>query len=335
MLSCREVESRIDSYLDGELEPESSSRLLQHLQECPRCGELLADRIREAELLLSSFPVPQLGQDFQQKVLERISAAGKKRGKHCQRLFGFKPLLAPALAGLLLVAAAGGFHFHQDRATNREAGPTPQTALGGAGLKAEKAGATGQGTSAGRSQATFKSTTNNGEGKAPVSESRQAGSTSAASGAAVRSTAATVSSTAHSRNSSQASPADSIGNLLRAGYTVFVPTCLPPGYTLKKLVISDCQATAESRVSSQEPLEMIFGSPDGNELHLTIRPAVCASPQQPAVMSAEAPGEEDNGLKGGDNSITWQAEKDGKHFTLTLSGPLPEQELQNIATSIR
>lgn len=58
--TCRQVEQHLDSYLEGELSMRDRLRLEHHLQNCERCGGLVADlrHIIQMAATLANQPVP-------------------------------------------------------------------------------------------------------------------------------------------------------------------------------------------------------------------------------------------------------------------------------------
>jgi len=70
-MSCRNVASRLNAYLDGELSAQDRERVEQHLSECGRCREALA-RLRAAADVLGQLPTPPaVSEGFAGRVVAR------------------------------------------------------------------------------------------------------------------------------------------------------------------------------------------------------------------------------------------------------------------------
>ena len=69
-MSCRNVVSRLNAYLDGELSGRDRERVEQHLGECGRCREALA-RLRAVAHALARLPEPPVPQGFAERVVAR------------------------------------------------------------------------------------------------------------------------------------------------------------------------------------------------------------------------------------------------------------------------
>lgn len=71
-MSCRNVVSRLNAYLDGELSGRDRERVEQHLGECGRCREALA-RLRAVADALAQLPTPPaVSEGFANRVLARV-----------------------------------------------------------------------------------------------------------------------------------------------------------------------------------------------------------------------------------------------------------------------
>ena len=70
--SCREVVRALQSYLDGDVEPDFAERIHEHLEACRHCG-LEADTYRRIKASLAAHR-PEVDDD----VLERLRAFGER-----------------------------------------------------------------------------------------------------------------------------------------------------------------------------------------------------------------------------------------------------------------
>ncbi len=351
MLTCREIADLLDIYLDGELDAGRCAAVLGHLKQCPSCSELLSDRIRETEMILNSFPAPELTPGFKERVMANVaSSASRSRFFPSLGYLLSRPWLAPALAGLILLVSVYGIYSHNtnllttpkqvvkqaeqmktnssvvhhedvskiqvggypDAAshTNSKTGPVPpERLLNGAGNKPET---TPEGSRKGAEVSPQARSLLHGE----PAQSNANGETT------------------------------SIRDLLRAGYVVFIPTYLPPGYGQEKVVFAadagentagntaGNRETAKSTSHVQKPFAIIYTNPQtGSEINLKVVPTGPYDFNEPATATG-FPGPDDRQPES-EPSITWYAEKDGIHFILTLSGSLPLQELKKVADSIQ
>lgn len=123
---CQEVQQQAAGYVDHELEPAQTSRIAQHLQDCPGCTEevnvqknmktLVHERVRSA-------PAPIHLRTAIRRQLEQ-ETAGAGFGALLQQLWQQRPL--PALAAavvLMLLSASLTYFFVQNpaRRTDRSA----------------------------------------------------------------------------------------------------------------------------------------------------------------------------------------------------------------------
>lgn len=69
---CREVGRKVQSFLDGELDPENRRRIERHLDDCRRCG-LEADAYRDIKASLAGHDG-----DVDPSVIERLRVFGSR-----------------------------------------------------------------------------------------------------------------------------------------------------------------------------------------------------------------------------------------------------------------
>jgi anti-sigma factor RsiW len=154
--------------------------------------------------------------------------------------------------------------------------------------------------------------------------------------------------------------------LEQQGYTVFMPDYLPPGYSLESCSPQPPASGGSSAGSTQE----VAPHPGQDSLLLTYRNdqtvglltleilPLNGPAQQPVTTSANATENQASGAPASANAtgnqtagttasanatgnqppgadqITWQAQKNGASFMLTVTGSLPDEELKRVAASV-
>ena len=113
--TCRQVEERLQAYVDGDLPSREATSVYLHLQECPACAA--AEReLRALVALLDSLPRPEPPPDFDARVLAAVPLDRYREMAHLRRprvAVWLEPETLPAwvrsrkvrLAGVLAAAA--------------------------------------------------------------------------------------------------------------------------------------------------------------------------------------------------------------------------------------
>ncbi len=354
MYTCREIEKLLDTYTDGELDEPVRLMVETHLLECVLCAQLARRMADEARLLHSGTLVPALSADFTKRVVSNLSRSqyqARYEGFFSLRKLSARPWLAPALAGLLLlitVSWAASGHLlpsaHVSSANNSPALTLPMAGVSGPTDRFPNKKATASGKSArpwsGRTVA--------------LSPSKNPNTVSEA-----------VYKTVETQTTNPGAPqATSTEELEQQGYTVFEPGYLPAGYSLASCYLLPTGSGTESGAVSQgtAPLQgssslllTYRNAQTGGWFILEIQPVNSKAPVTGSAISGEkgagaAPppsaGPETShtantttgGATGNQPSayrITWQAQKHGASFLLTVGGSLPEEELQKVAASVQ
>jgi anti-sigma factor RsiW len=96
-MQCDSASEMLDAYLDGELSPEASAAMREHLQECPRCSAQIAETARLQRALRRARTHFTPTAEFRQRI-------AKQFGRPRRRSWGLLWMpLAGAAAALLLV----------------------------------------------------------------------------------------------------------------------------------------------------------------------------------------------------------------------------------------
>lgn len=341
MFTCREVEKLLDIYLDGELDTDRCREVFTHLRQCPSCGKLLSERVKETETILNSFPAPELAPGFKERVMESVTRRSD------QRRFSLWPIcltgkqwLGTVLTGLLLVATLSGIYSHPLSTSRPEGIKQPAPIKTGGTVDNRAAG------SALRNH-TYSSavSTDKAEIKTPapqrlknegVNNTYTAPGTAPGENRKEKETSLQARSLLSEEVQGTADSRTNLKAMIPSGYVVFTPTYLPPGYIQEKVtVISE---DYDNLRQYQKPIAILFANPiNGSEIKLMIIPEGLYydshDSNEPAGIKALSV--HDGQPPENNTSITWYAEKEGIHFYLILSGDLPPQELKRIADSIR
>ncbi|MGD0622967.1 MAG: hypothetical protein ABSA82_10995, partial [Thermacetogeniaceae bacterium] len=140
--------------------------------------------------------------------------------------------------------------------------------------------------------------------------------------------------------------------LEQQGYTVFEPGYLPPDYSLASCSPQPPASGGSSAGSIQEPaphpgqdslLLTYRNGQTGGWITLEIQPLNSPAPQ-PVTPSANAAENQSAGAPASANAtgnqppgadrITWQAQKNGASFLLTVTGSVPDAELKGVVASV-
>lgn len=338
MLSCGEIAELLDAYLDGELDPELSIRILSHLEHCAGCQELLDERTLETAMIRTSFPVPDLAPDFKDQVMAKICReANRSRFFPSLSAIINRPWLAPALAGMLLfVGVYGAFSLELPSPApdesirlqleaGKESPALDQVRVGGS------QDSTNNGTQNNPDKETMKISANGFQ--MPQDRLQNGAADAKTDGARRMPQAAPGMRMLFSGESAQHLPDNALettnpDDLAGAGYTLFTPGYLPPGFVQETAVIQDFSCDSKVKApSGQKPVELLFTNiQTGAVISLNIYPE-CSPAASISVQS-------DN-IQGGEPSITWYAQKEGIRFVLTLTGNLSPEELKKVANSIK
>lgn len=342
MFTCREVEKLLDIYLDGELDTDRCREVFTHLRQCPSCGKLLSERVKETERILISFPAPELAPGFTEKVINSIAnQADQHRFSIWPICLTGKQWLGTVLTGLLLVATLTGIYSHPLSISRPEIikQAIPLKTAGGT-VDNRAAGSAPRNNNYSSAVSTDKA-----EIKTPapqrlknegINNTYTAPGTATGENRKEEETSLQVRSLLSEEVQGAADSKTNLKAMIPSGYVVFTPTYLPPGYIQEKVtVISE---DYDNLQQYQKPIAILFANPiNGSEIKLTIIPEglYYGSHDSNEPAGIKALSVHDGQPPENNTSITWYAEKEGIHFYLILSGDLPPQELKRIADSIR
>lgn len=300
MLPCREIAKLLDPYLDGELDKNRCATIEDHFRNCAFCNDLLNLRQQEQNLICASLPVPELAPDFPKQVMARLSSnPGRLQLLPFLEKITAKPWLVPALTGFLLLAFIyGASSLDSISPISKES--TLQTQSTKDPLKNNKNQKPGEIQS-------FK-TPEKGD-KHELSDKERF-----------------LPSGGSEKSQSE-----------EASYIIFTPAYLPVGFAFETITllpqgrgeVAGLQETSGKTSGTQEPfLVSHFNSQTGARIYLEIIP-IEPGKRLPAPVLEQKVQE-----LGGENRITWYAQRGGLHFTLILSGDVSLQELKKVADSI-
>jgi len=105
---CRNVKSRLNRYIDGELSPEENSRVEQHVGECESCREALAGLRAVAAALAETPAPPDVPNGFAERLLARVHRRTKPRPVVLQLWQSFSPAMRVAAAAVLMLGVGLG-----------------------------------------------------------------------------------------------------------------------------------------------------------------------------------------------------------------------------------
>jgi anti-sigma factor RsiW len=123
-MSCRNVVSRLNAYLDGELSGRDRERVEQHLGECGRCREAL-ERLRAVADALAQLPTPPaVREGFANRVLARVRLRAEPQPVVVQLWRSFSPARRVAAAAVLALGIGLGALMARDVARSSPATPS-------------------------------------------------------------------------------------------------------------------------------------------------------------------------------------------------------------------
>ncbi|UCD47563.1 MAG: zf-HC2 domain-containing protein [Deltaproteobacteria bacterium] len=146
-MDCRETQTLLTAFHDGELPDADRTRVENHLRDCPECGRLLADLARADEVAGVPDPGPGYWSRFNARVADRIEQEAEdpgpavlrpKQGWMRQQLRFLVPAVAAA-ALVVVVVRFGGRTPVAPTSTHPPAGSvTEPSALDAAGQRTAK-----------------------------------------------------------------------------------------------------------------------------------------------------------------------------------------------------
>lgn len=146
-MDCRETQTLLTAFHDGELPDADRTRVENHLRDCPECGRLLADLARADEVAGVPDPGPGYWSRFNARVADRIEREAEdpgpavlrpKQGWMRQQLRFLVPAVAAA-ALVVVVVRFGGRTPVAPTSTHPPAGSvTEPSALDAAGQRTAK-----------------------------------------------------------------------------------------------------------------------------------------------------------------------------------------------------
>lgn len=349
MLTCKETEELLDIYLDGELDALVRESCTEHLRRCASCSKLLELKKVEAEIIRSSFPVPDIRPDFCKRVMENI-ISGREHKSFFSPLVNLlkKPWLAPALAGFILLfivygVSPSGFFAPDSRVISGKKDAAGDRGTGGIMIDDKTladdnpdAGATA-GTAPPEVDSAPPSSSPEAEKKPVVTEVAQE-----------RLLAAAIkehenSGTYRKMETKQRERFNNPGSIIPA----FLPVYLPVGFVLERIGSPDpvpADAGKQDDTVRETVLVIFSNQQTGERICLEIAPgnpfAETENLPCPAGQDTE---EKETGEKceqmaeqgKSEKTITWYAEKEGRHYTLNIFGNAPLEELKKVADSLQ
>ena len=95
MMNCKDINTHIDDFLAGELDPQETALFQQHMATCDDCQRNVAARQNMLEML-GSLPYEAADENFEQRVLDKVK---QRHAPHSKRHFaaGFATALAASL----------------------------------------------------------------------------------------------------------------------------------------------------------------------------------------------------------------------------------------------
>jgi len=106
-MTHQEVELQLDAYLDGELAPSDAHEVEAHLEDCPQCARVHADRLALRAAIRKQVPMLRAPEELKTRVRAALrTAAGARSGRRRMPIF---LLQAAALAASLALVAVGSW----------------------------------------------------------------------------------------------------------------------------------------------------------------------------------------------------------------------------------
>lgn len=97
-MNCKQLEQKLDDYLDGELPAAQARELTSHADHCEHCQSVLA-KVQDLQQALQTLPIPPIPDNYAEQQFQRLWAEQKFE----TRKKGFRHLFHPALAAALLM----------------------------------------------------------------------------------------------------------------------------------------------------------------------------------------------------------------------------------------
>ncbi|MGD0152465.1 MAG: zf-HC2 domain-containing protein [Thermacetogeniaceae bacterium] len=367
MYTCKEISKLLDLYTDGELDEQRRLLAETHLQGCHLCSRLVRLREEEARLIRSDDPVPALSPGFTRQVMASLGPVMRSPAQG-QWLFSLRkslarPWLAPALAGLVLLAAvsyAASLHLitaspKQVALQNSQSGSQAQPQLtlpGSMTFSAEGGKAASDNSSLNKQELTGavapKTPADSGEADRVASSRNVTPVAQAIS--PTNATSPTVDGASDAQTPAAGSMPDtgtpvppllslaprqnSLEALEQQGYTVFQPGYLPSGYTFDHYSLlpggSDSAQNTDPLTGKEHILLSYRNIMSGALLTLEIQALANPAPPPQIVSNANATGSQQTGA----NRIARQIQKLGHYFMLQVTGTISPDELQIVADSV-
>lgn len=101
--SCEKVRRYLDSYMSNELLIETNHEVLQHLEKCPACSGVLAERVKVRSMLRDALQMDVGGQEFEQRVRKSLEAAGSGQASRLPWFLSAAAMLLVAISIPLLM----------------------------------------------------------------------------------------------------------------------------------------------------------------------------------------------------------------------------------------
>lgn len=342
MPTCKETEELLDLYLNGELDVLRQEKCREHLGQCPNCSRELELLKLEREVINSGFPVPELSPDFCEQVMKKITSYREQKSPLSHLLnFGNKPWLAPVLTGLIILFSVYGISSSNILVPGLEISSEDQVLLGTAGGNEQGLDSTSDQQGAikheqGHENGNIKNW-DTGSASIPLTDSVDPASTPSSPVPEIKQKPARTEEMpaktliTAGREHIKSSPNRMTSDTQRDRFQLtgnpepaFVPVYLPAGFTRER--IDSAAGEEKESATGPETVVVTFSNPQtAAKICLEITEALQFSvTRQDTAQSAN-----------GEQGITWYAEKEGKHYTLSISGDPPLEELKKVASSLR
>jgi len=353
MPTCKRTEELLDLYLNGELDDLRQKKCREHLDQCPNCSRELELRKLEREVIRSGFPVPELSPDFCEQVMKKITSYRERKNPLSQLLnFGKKTWLAPVLTGLLILFAGYGIFSSNLLLPGQETSPE-DNALLSTTSNLEKTST--QQSAIKHDQEEQEEENSNiknldtGSNNTSSTEDIDPASTQSSPVSKTKQKPAVIEEmpekllVAAGKEHAKSSPNRMTSDTQRDHFRVtgkpelaFMPVYLPAGFALERIDLLEESAAGgkEESDTGAETVVAVFSNPQtATKICLEIAPERPFAKRETIQFSAAS---QDIAQPTNDEQkLTWYAEKDGKHYTLSISGDLPLEELKKVANSLQ